>query len=128
MPLDRRIIKNNVHDFFFLFMSRYNRQLVKQRADFELALKRSRCPKCGGHVLETSQPDTVCQKCGSQFVLAIQSGSFLMRTKLIEKQQTPSSVAQLNLLQAASGHFCHNCGAAAKEGSKFCNKCGTQLR
>ena len=108
-------------------MSRHERQLTKQRADFELALKRSRCPKCKGHILETSQPDVACQKCGTQFTLAIQSGAFLMRQQLIEKTQAPIAPIQLSTPQASSGSFCHNCGASVRSESKFCNKSGTQL-
>jgi len=107
--------------------TRHDRQLAKNRADFELSLKRSRCTKCKGHILEISQPDVVCQKCGTQFILAIQSGAFMMRSQLIEKNQSPVPSYQTNTPQAATGSFCHQCGASQNEGSKFCNKCGTQL-
>ena len=103
----------------------------RQRANWELALRRARCPKDGGHVLETAQPDVVCQKCGTQFTLAIQVGTFTMRQQLIEKSQPqpvyvsapPQAVPQM----AAHGRFCHNCGSPINEGARFCAGCGTQL-
>lgn len=107
-------------------MSRHDRQLAKHRGNFERALKHSRCPKCKGHVLEVVQPDVVCEKCGNQFILAIQSGTFTMRSKLIEKKTTDSA-NRANQSPTVGERFCHKCGAPASEGSNFCNKCGAQL-
>jgi len=103
---------------------------TRQRANWELALKRARCPKDGGHILETAQPDVVCQRCGTQFTLAMQVGRFTMRQQLIEKNQPQPVYAPAPPpapLQAAGGRFCHNCGAPLNEGAKFCSACGTQL-
>jgi len=102
----------------------------RQRANWEFALKRARCPKDGGHILETSQPDVVCQKCGTQYTLAIQVGKFTMRQQLIEKTQPQPIYAPAPppaAPQAASGRFCHNCGAPVNEGARFCSGCGAQL-
>jgi len=108
----------------------------RQHAIFELALKKIRCPKCRGRVLETMMPDVVCEKCGSQFVLATRvGGGFFsggLNAQLIEKNQ-PAQVAMaaqpqmMAAPQTASGKFCHNCGSQAAETAKFCNKCGTQI-
>jgi Zn finger protein HypA/HybF involved in hydrogenase expression len=51
-------------------MSKQPTQLTKERATFENALGKTKCPKCGGKVLETAMPDVVCEKCRTQFILA----------------------------------------------------------
>jgi hypothetical protein len=106
------------------------------RETFNLALKRSRCPKDNGHVLEVSMPDVICEKCSTTYILAIQSGTFFMRSKLIEKQsvQLPSRPTEIirekeviqrdivkvpckfcgNLNDLATTRFCPSCGAAGK--------------
>lgn len=109
----------------------------RQHRIFELALKRIRCPKCKGKVLETIMPDVVCEKCGSQFILATRvGGGFFggLNAQLIEKNQPAQvaiPVAQPQIVaatsQASGGKFCHNCGSPTKETAKFCNSCGTQL-
>jgi hypothetical protein len=116
--------------------SRYDRLLAKQRADFTLALKRARCPKDGGHILEVQMPDVICEECSTKFTLAIQSGTFLMRTRLIEKKddhQTMARIPQAPLsarayppaTQTPGSLFCMNCGTSLPLGSRFCNSCGT---
>lgn len=109
----------------------------RQHAIFELAIKRIKCPKCKGRVLETMMPDVVCEKCGTQFVLATRvGGGFLgggLHAQLIEKTQPapvmaqPIAAAPQPMPIGASGKFCHNCGSSTPESAKFCNKCGTQL-
>src|SRR5579864_3922322 len=120
----------------FRIISEMRQMPERQHAIFELALKRIRCPKCTGRVLETMMPDVVCEKCGSQFVLATRvGGGFLsggLHAQLIEKNQ-PQQVAvqmarpQASIPQAIGGKFCHHCGSSMSESAKFCNKCGTQL-
>ena len=65
----------------------------RQHAVFEAALNRIRCPKCRGKVLETMMPDAVCEKCGTQFVLATRMGKGMfgggLHAQLIEKNQAP---------------------------------------
>lgn len=126
-------------------MSRHDRQLAKQRADFLTVLKRSRCPKCGARVLEISQPEVLCENCNTQFVLAIQSGFAFLRSKLVEKQALQSPRQQKEQEQEASSaaaassdisasddentstSSCPSCGVLVSQDSLFCNKCGTKL-
>jgi len=117
-------------------LSRAHRQTSAHRADFLLALKRSRCPKDNGRVLEVSMPDVVCEKCSTAYVLAIQSGMLTMHWKLVEKQSaqpTPQhtvfvrekEVIQREIVKVpcrfcgtlnelATTRFCPSCGAAVK--------------
>jgi len=87
--------------------------------------------------MELSMPDVVCQKCGSQFLLAtrVDRGFFGggVRSQLVEKtqpayaQQSVPQVAPQAAPQAASGRFCYQCGSPLNEGARFCAGCGTQL-
>jgi rRNA maturation endonuclease Nob1 len=115
----------------------------RQRAIFEAALNRTRCPKCRGKVLETMMPDAVCEKCGTQYILATRMGQGLLggglHAQLIEKNPSPQMAMQyapapqiamqqpVMQQQAASGRFCHNCGSSTDVNAKFCIKCGTQV-
>jgi Zn finger protein HypA/HybF involved in hydrogenase expression len=46
----------------------------RQRILFDAALNKIRCPKCNGKVLSTDMPDAVCEKCGTEYVLATRPG------------------------------------------------------
>jgi uncharacterized Zn-finger protein len=66
-------------------MSRHEKQLASQRANWERALKFSRCPKDGAKILEISMPNVVCSKCSTKYTLAIQVGLIRLSSKLIEQ-------------------------------------------
>ncbi len=105
--------------------------MSKQRAEFTLALKRSRCPKDGGHVLEVSMPEVVCEKCSTVYMLAIQSGTFLMRYKLIEKQAPqPTIVREREVTQREIVRVpCKYCGSLNDLATaKFCSSCGAPIK
>ena len=109
--------------------------MASQRANFNLALKRSRCPKDNGKVLEVSMPEVVCEKCSTYYVLAIQSGMFTMRWKLVEKQTVPTPIAptvvkekeviQREIVKVPC-KFCGNLNDLAT--AKFCSGCGAPVK
>jgi len=105
--------------------------MAKQRADFNLALKRSRCEKDGGHVLETAMPEVVCEKCGTTYILAIQSGSLFMRSKLIEKQNPqPQVIKEREVIQRDIVRVpCKHCGVLNDLATaRFCSSCGAPIK
>ena len=81
-------------------------------------------------------PDVVCEKCSTTYILAIQSGRFTMRWKLVEKQSAQPTIQHTetikekeviqreivkvpckfcgNLNELATTRFCPSCGAAVK--------------
>jgi len=78
-------------------------------------------------VLEVSMPDVVCQKCGTRFVLAIQSGALFMRSQLVETQQgAPSrdSIVTRQSSQNPETKYCSKCGTQLPRPAAFCSSCG----
>lgn len=105
--------------------------LGAQRANFNLALKRSRCPKDNGHVLETAMPEVVCEKCHTYYTLAIQSGRFTMRWQLVEKPSAqPIMVKEKEVIQRevvkVPCKFCGNLNDLAS--TRFCPSCGAPVK
>ncbi|MFI5450316.1 MAG: zinc-ribbon domain-containing protein [Candidatus Bathyarchaeia archaeon] len=84
-------------------------------------------------------PDVVCEKCGTQFMLATRMGQGLfgggLHAQLIEKNQPPQmampmtqSMSQPVMQQAPTGSkFCHGCGSPINGGATFCTKCGAKV-
>ena len=68
-----------------IIMPRHERQLAEHRANWTRALKFSKCPKCGGKILEIDMPDVVCGQCSTKYTLAIQVG-WTIKSQLIEQQ------------------------------------------
>gem|GEM_PF-2345153 len=108
----------------------------RQHQIFEAALNKIRCPKCKGRVLETMMPDAICEKCGTQYVLATRLGKGFfgggLHAQLIEKNQPappaiPFAQPQVITSTQTVGKFCHNCGSQVSNSAQFCTKCGTRL-
>jgi hypothetical protein len=68
-------------------LSRTDRQMAARRAIFLNIMKRARCPKDNGKMLETAMPDVVCEKCSTAYTLAIGQAGFWSgpKWKLVEK-------------------------------------------
>ena len=104
---------------------RHDRQLAKHRADFERALKISRCPKDKGHILEVNMPYVVCERCSTRYILAMQSGALFMRWKLQEEQNAQALVKEKEVIQGEVVKIpCSYCGALVNEVDNFCKHCG----
>ena len=92
-----------------------------------MALRRARCPKDRGHILETAQPDVVCSKCGTQYILATKVGLLTLRQELIEKPPVVAPSPQPAPSSMGPGKFCHKCGSVLKPEASFCSSCGTAV-
>ena len=105
--------------------SLHERQLAKHRADFERALRLSRCPKDRGHILEIGMPHVVCERCSTEYILAMQSGTVFMRWKLQEQQAAQGVVREREVIQREIVKIpCNHCGALVNEVENFCKYCG----
>jgi rubrerythrin len=102
----------------------------KQRADFTLALERSRCPRDGGHVLEVSMPEVVCETCSTFYILAIQPGALPMRWKLVEKQTSQQLTVSEGVTQSLIVKMpCKYCGHMNDvAATRYCPSCGTRVK
>jgi len=106
-------------------------QLVRQRRNFERALKRSRCPKDGGRMLEVAMPNVICSTCSTKYVLAVQPRSFLtpLSWKLVEagpEAGPPEVVKEKETIQreVIVKIRCRNCGQTFDETLNRCPNCG----
>lgn len=101
------------------------KQLAKQRANFEQALRRSRCPKDKGRILEVSMPNVVCAQCSTKYILAMQSGSFFFRWKLVE-EGAQEMVKEKETIQreVIVKLRCRHCGQTFEEALNRCPHCG----
>jgi hypothetical protein len=113
-------------------MNEYKEQLAKQRTRFEWGLSSARCPKDGGRVLETSMPNVVCEKCSSQYVLAVRVG-FLNRVhwKLVEPSEARPMIKETTrekevIVREVVLVSCKYCGDLIPQGSLFCPNCGAR--
>jgi len=107
-------------------MSRHERQLAKQRANWETALKRARCLEDKGRVLEVAMPNVVCSKCSAKYVLAVQSGSLFMRWKLIPQTDvaSPPPMVTKEVVKEIVKIRCGHCGNLFDERANKCPNCG----
>ena len=116
-------------------MGRHAEQLARQRDNWTLSLRRSRCPKDGGRVLETQMPEAVCSKCGTRYILAIQSGFLLMRSQLVEVTRdsqpvniTVPSIKEREVKETIIKEVvkipCRYCGGLMPQTDNFCANCG----
>jgi Zn finger protein HypA/HybF involved in hydrogenase expression len=103
-------------------------QLIRQRRNFVRALKKARCPKDGGRMLEVSMPNVVCSTCSTRYVLAVQPRSFLtpLNWKLIEGGGVaPEMVKEKETIERVVVKIrCRNCGQTFEETQDRCPNCG----
>jgi rRNA maturation endonuclease Nob1 len=85
--------------------------------------------------LETQMPEAVCSKCGTRYVLAIQSGSILIRSKLVEVTRdvqpmniTVPSIKEHEVRETIIKEVvkipCRYCGSLVPQSDNFCSHCG----
>ena len=94
-------------------------------------MRRARCPKDGGRILEVAMPDVVCEKCGTTYILAMQIGTFMLHTKLIEKQPAqPQVIMNKEVTQREIVKVpCKYCGTLNNLATdKFCSGCGAPVK
>lgn len=81
-------------------------------------------------------PEVVCEKCSTTYILAIQSGTFFMRSKLIEKRnaqpitQHTETIKEKQVIQReivkVPCKFCGNLNELAT--TRFCPSCGAAVK
>ena len=102
-------------------MSRYEKQLASQRANWKKALKHAKCPKCGAKVLEISMPDVVCSECSTKYTLAIKVGFIRLESKLIEKKDENVVTKEKEVIVKIR---CRYCNGLYEETLNCCPHCG----
>lgn len=98
---------------------------------FRRAVSVARCLKCGGRILEIQRPKVVCQKCETHYLLAVQSGTFLFRYKLIEdKEQQVKEVKEIKetITKEVVLIPCKYCGGLMPQTANFCPNCGARRK
>jgi uncharacterized OB-fold protein len=102
-------------------------QSVRQRRNFERALKKSRCPKDGGRMLEVAMPTVVCSECSTRYVLAVQPRSLLtpLSWKLVEAEGSETVKEKETIEREVIVKIrCRNCGQTFEETQNRCPNCG----
>lgn len=101
--------------------------MMRQRRNFVRALKKARCPRDGGRMLEVAMPSVVCSVCSTRYVLAVQPRSFLtpLSWKLVEAD-APEMVKEKETIQreVIVKIRCRNCGQIFEETQDRCPNCG----
>ena len=106
-------------------MSRYEKQLANQRANWKKALKFAKCPKDGAKILEINMPNVVCSECSTKYSLAIQVGMIRLSSKLIEQTNEEKIITKEKevIVKIRCSH-CHN---LRDETVNNCPHCGAPM-
>jgi exosome complex RNA-binding protein Csl4 len=103
----------------------------RDERSFRIALRSARCPKCKGKMLEIQRPKVVCSQCEARYILAVQTGTFLIRSKLIEDIPAPPPQVQ-EVKETITKEVvlipCQYCGGLMPQTATFCPNCGARRK
>jgi DNA-directed RNA polymerase subunit RPC12/RpoP len=105
--------------------TRYERQLADQRANWNRALRFARCSKCGAKILEINMPNVICSECSTRYILAIQVGIIRMSSKLIEQSNEEKVITkEKEVIVKIRCPYCHG---LYDETLNSCPHCGAHV-
>ena len=105
----------------------------RDERSFRIALRSARCPKCKGKMLEIQRPKVVCSQCEARYILAVQTGTFLVRSKLIEDTIPPPQIQQVKEVKETITKEvvlipCEYCKGLMPQTAIFCPNCGARRK